>query len=751
MTTTLDTGTVHGSGPLPADSPPRAPRWHRPALALLLVGTAAAYLQNLAASGFANSFYAAAVQAGTQSWTALFFGSLDPGNAITVDKPPASLWVMALSGRIFGFGSWSMLVPQALMMVASVALLYAAVKRVAGPGAGLLAGTVLALTPVAALMFRFNNPDALLVLLMVAAAYATTRAIEKAKARWLLLAGLLLGFAFLTKMLQGFLVLPGLALAYLWAAPTTVGKRIRDLLGAGVAVVVGAGWWLLAVALWPADSRPYIGGSTNNTPLELAFGYNGLGRIFGGDGNGGGGGRGGFGGGEALGGTAAGAAGGAGFPGATGTAGDAAGLPGGGGGPGGGMFGGETGLGRLFTSSFGTQISWLLPAALILMVVGFVLTRRLARTDTVRAGLLLWGGWTVVTALVFSFMSGTIHPYYTVALAPGIAALVAIGGREAWKARDTWLGRITLAGTSIVTVVWAFVMLGWSPEFLPWLRWAVLVVGVLAGLAFLVPAGRRRWVAVAAGAAVLSGIAAPAASAAVTLGTAHTGAIPSAGPAVQGGDGGFGGAAFRTGGTGGTGRFGTRGGRDDGTGLGGAGSAEAGAAQGGSGLTGTTQDGDQGGTTADGGQSGTTPGGVGQGGVGQVTGQGSRGEFGGGFGGPGEQSTDPALVTLLQNAGDMRWAAATSGSQGAASMELASGASVMAMGGFTGSDPYPTLQQFQDYVAAGDIHYFVSGGAGGGPGGRGGLSSEITGWVEQHFTAQTVGGATVYDLTAPKS
>ncbi|MCE3552435.1 glycosyltransferase family 39 protein [Pseudonocardia sp. RS11V-5] len=699
---------------------------------LLLVGTAALYLQNIAISGWGNSFYAAAVQAGTQNWTALFFGSLDSGNAITVDKPPASLWIMALSGRIFGFSSWSMLAPQALMAVTSVALLYAAVKRVAGPGVGLLAGLVLALTPVAVLMFRFNNPDAFLVLLLVLAGYCTVRTLEKASWRWLLLTGLVLGFAFLAKMLQAFLVVPGFAFAYLWAAPTTVGKRIRDVLVAGVGIVVGAGWWLLAVALWPVDARPYIGGSTNNTPLELAFGYNGLGRIFGGEGNRGGGGfrgterafdmgAGGFpGGAEAAGG----------FPGAPG------GMPGGGG-PGGSMFGGTAGLGRLFGTSFGTQISWLLPAALILLVAALWFTRRAPRTDRMRGSLLVWGGWTVVTWLVFSFMSGTIHPYYSVALAPGIAALVALGGREAWRARDTWTGRAALAVTSAVTAVWAFVMLGWSPTFLPWLRWVVLVVGLVAAAAFLIPAGRRRWGAAVAGAAVLAGIAAPTASAAVTAGTAHSGSIPSAGPAVEGaeGFGGMRGADVRD--------DGRTGDRTEGTFPG-----MPGVTTDGTTPNGTTPDG----TARNGTSPGTLPDGSGQR-YGTGAAQGGFGGFGGGpggFGGPGEESVDTQLVTLLKNAGT-RWAAATTGSQGAASMELASGTSVMAMGGFIGSDPYPTLQQFQQYVANGEIHYFVTGGMGGGPGGRGGATSEITSWVEQHYTATTVGGHTVYDLTAPKA
>ena len=211
------------------------PAWARPALLVLLALTALAYLWDLSASGYANSFYAAAVQAGTKSWKAFFFGSLDSSNFITVDKPPASLWVMALSGRIFGFSSWSMLVPQALEGVAAVGLLYAAVKRWFGAGAGLAAGAVFALTPVAALMFRFNNPDALLVLLLVAAAYCMVRALERAGTRWILAAGALIGFAFLAKMMQAFLVLPAFALVYLVAAPTTLRRRLGQLLAGGVA------------------------------------------------------------------------------------------------------------------------------------------------------------------------------------------------------------------------------------------------------------------------------------------------------------------------------------------------------------------------------------------------------------------------------------------------------------------------------------------------------------------------------------
>ena len=653
MTTTLrvpasEPGT---SRTAPAAAIPLRPRWELPALAVLLVGTGGLYLWNLAASGWANSFYAAAVQAGTQSWTAFFFGSLDSSNAITVDKPPASLWVMALSGRIFGFSPWSMLAPQALMAVGAVALLWATVRRVAGPGAGLLAGAVLALTPVAVLMFRFNNPDALLVLLMVAAAWATTHAVEKGSTRWLLLAGVFLGFGFLTKMLQAFLVLPGLAAAYLWAAPTRPWRRVRQLLAGGVAIVVSAGWWLLAVALWPTDARPYIGGSTDNSPLELALGYNGLGRILGGAGNGGG------------------PRGDAGLPEGAVPPDLPAGMPAGG--PGGmGGFGGQAGITRLFNAEIGGQISWLLPAALVLLVAGLWCTRRAPRGDRTRAALLLWGGWTLVTALVFSFMAGVFHAYYTVALAPAIAALVAIGGREAWRARATWTGRVVLAGTVAGTAAWAFVLLGRSATFLPWLRWAVLAVGVVAALALLVPRGvRGRAAAVVVGAALLAVLAGPTAYAVQTAATPHQGSIVTAGPST-------------------------------GTGFGADGRGRAGDGR---------------------------PGRDGM------------------PGGPGGEQTGTALASLL-SATDTRWAAATVGAQGAASMELATGQAVMAIGGFIGSDPSPTLEQFQRYVANGEIHYFVAGGTGGGPG-RG--NNEISTWVQQHYTAQTVDGRTVYDLTAP--
>ena len=243
--------------------------------------TALLYLVGLSRNGWANEFYAAAVQAGTKSWKAFLFGSVDSSNFITVDKTPLFLWPMELTARVFGLNSWTLLIPQALEGVATVGVLYTTVRRWFGPAAGIIAGAVMAVTPVATLMFRFDNPDAMLVLLMTLAAYATTRAIESGRTRWIALAGALLGLGYLAKMLQAFLVLPGLALAYLICGKPRLGKRIWQLLAGAGALLVASGWWVAIDLLTPAADRPYVGGSTDNSILNLTFSYNGLGRLTG--------------------------------------------------------------------------------------------------------------------------------------------------------------------------------------------------------------------------------------------------------------------------------------------------------------------------------------------------------------------------------------------------------------------------------------------------------------------------------------
>jgi 4-amino-4-deoxy-L-arabinose transferase-like glycosyltransferase len=629
-------GRVHRTWRGRADDP----SWARPALLVLLLVTALLYLWDLGASGWANSFYSAAVQAGSESWKAFFFGSSDAASSITVDKTPLSLWPMALSVRLFGLSSWSILVPQALMGVGTVWLLHGLVRRTTGSAvAGLLAGAAMALTPVAVLMFRFNNPDAMLTLLMVGAAGATLRGVEASgkqgghPVRWLSLGGALVGLAFLTKMLQAFLVLPALALAYLLFARTSWGKRVGHLLVAFGSMLVAGGWWVAIVELWPASSRPYIGGSQDNSILELTLGYNGLGRLSGNE---------------------------------TGSV--------GGGGAGGTGNWGSTGLSRLFNTEIGGQIAWLLPAALVLGAAALWFARR---QNLLRSGLTLWLTWLVVTGLTFSLMAGIFHPYYTVALAPAIAALVGIGAWVLWQHRASYVATGVLSFTTAMTAVLGWSLLDRADGFVPWLKWFVLVVGLLAALALAGVGHLPRKLALAVAAtALVTSLAGPAAYAVSTATTPHTGSIPSAGPATAGGrgPGGFGGP----------------------------------------------------------------PGGMRQGPT-------------GGVGGLLNGSTSSTQITSLlqEDADSYTWAAAAVGANNAAGYQLASEQPVMAIGGFNGSDPSPTLAQFEEYVANGQIHYFIaSGGLGGGPGGSGSSdSSEIAQWVEANFTATTVDGVTLYDLS----
>jgi 4-amino-4-deoxy-L-arabinose transferase-like glycosyltransferase len=668
------TGSLPGRGPATtAAEPGTRPAWSRPTLIGLLVATGVLYLWGLGESGWANSFYSAAVQAGSESWKAFFFGSSDAASSITVDKTPLALWPMALSVRIFGLSSWSILVPQALEGIATVYLLHRIVRGSTGSDlAGLLAGAVMALTPVAVLMFRFNNPDAMLVLLLVAASSATLRAIEQTEQpsgrplRWLLLAGAFVGLAFLAKMLQAFLVLPALGLTYLLFARTPLGKRLRHLVAAFAAMVVAGGWWVAIVELWPASSRPYIGGSQHNSILELTLGYNGLGRLSG----------------------------------------DETGSVGGMGGQGGQW--GATGLGRMFNAEIGGQIAWLVPAALVLGAAALWFARSDRR---ILAALTLWGATLLVTGLTFSFMAGIFHAYYTVALAPPVAALTALGAWVLWRERQHVAARVVLAATVGGTAVWAFVLLDRTPDYLPWLRYAVLAVGLVsAGLLVGVGWFSSRVAAVVATAAVVSTLAGPAAYSLSTAGSAHTGSIPSAGPASAG-------------------RMGMPGGGPGGA-LGGGPGGAIGGAMGGAppAMPGTTTLGTTRGTTQG------APGGAGN------------------AGGLLDGSTPTSALTALleSDASSYTWVAAAVGSNSASGYQLATEEPVMAIGGFNGSDPSPTLAEFQAYVAADEIHYFIAGGGmGGGPGGSGSsTSSEISSWVEENFEGTTVGGVTVYDLTA---
>jgi 4-amino-4-deoxy-L-arabinose transferase-like glycosyltransferase len=624
---------------MPADAPVEEPEplrasivtGKRVRLGILLAATAVLYLWNVTVNGLANQYYAAAVQAGSSNWEALLFGSLDANNFITVDKPPLSLWVMGISGQLFGFSSASMLVPQALMAVAAVALLYGAVSRLSGPGAGLLAGAALALTPVAVLMFRFNDPDAAMVLLMTAAAYCTVQALQRASARWLAMAGVALGLAFLAKMLEGAMVMPALATAYLFAAPVRLRTRVLHLLGAAAAFVLSAGWFVALTMVWPTTTRPYLAGSTDNTFMNLVLGYNGLARVLGHNH---------FGLSSHV----------------------AIGAPIGIANVGG--FGGRSqGLTRLLFAEFGFEIGWLVPAAVLATVLTVVARGRAPRTDPVRAGVVLFGAWFLIDGLVLSYMSGTIHPYYSLSIAPPVAAVFAMGVQQTWARRDALRWRLALAAILLTAGGWGWRLLDGSALSSPVLRWTILVTSLLASAALVWPwAPRRRHVAPTMLAVALIGaLGAPSAYAVATVGATHQGIGPSVGPSHPG--------------------------------------------------------------------------------------------FAGG-----RTVANPRLDALLE-ATDTPWSAAIDRSTSAAGLELATGTAVMAIGGFSGTDPAPTLQQFQDDVARHRISYYLA------PRGssHGAVAedengedisarphSDILRWVRGHFHSTTIGGVTAYDLFAPK-
>jgi 4-amino-4-deoxy-L-arabinose transferase-like glycosyltransferase len=443
-----------------------------------------------------------------------------------------------------------------------------------------------------------------------------------------------LGFAFLAKMLEGLMIAPALAAAYLVAAPVSLRLRLRHVLVAAVGFVVSAGWFVVLTLLWPASSRPYIAGSTDNNFMNLVLGYNGFARILGRN-----------------------------HPGFQDVVGAAAGAqlkigPHRGFG---GMGNQSQGLSRLFSGEFGFEIGWLVPAALLATVLVIVSRARAPRTDLVRAAAILFGGWLVVDGLVLSFMHGMIHPYYCLSIAPAVAAMFAIGVHQMWINREKWRYRGGLAVLVLATGAWSWWLLGQNADWLPPLRWAILTVTVVAAVALVTPGNvgsRRRFAIAALSAGLIGALAGPAAYALVTIGQPHQGGGPSVGPAQ---------ADRRS-----------------------------------------------------------------------------------GFGMFGQSSDNKDLDAILKNT-NTEWSAAVSRSSSAAGLELATGTAVMAIGGFSGADPAPTLSQFQDYVAQHRVAYYVvvsTHGRGPGWGNRG--HADITTWVASTFTSKTVGDATVYDLSAPK-
>ena len=387
--------------------------------------------------------------------------------------------------------------------------------------------------------------------------------------------------------------------------------------------------------------------------------------------------------------------------------------------------GAPTGITRLFNSSFGGQISWLLPAALILLVAGcWCSPSGPAHRPHPRRPACSGAAGCVVTGLTISLGQGIIHEYYTVALAPAIGALVGIGVVELWRRRTSPYAAGALALTSFATVLWSTVLLGRSADWMPWLRPTVLVVGLIAtlgvGLIWILP---RNWALAAVIVAGAAGLAGATAYTLETVSTPHTGAIPTAGPTVVGNFGGFGGGGFPGGGQLPTGGQLPNGGQLPTDGQ----LPTGGQLPNGASCRPATR---------------SRPA--------QREGSPAERVAPVGCSGPVSRATSSSSV-LSEDTDSYTWIAATTGANSAAGYQLATGDPVMSLGGFNGSDPYPTLDQFQQYVADGEVHWYIAGGGMGGGAQMGGSSatSEIQSWVEDTFTATTVDGVTLYDLTQP--
>jgi len=439
-------------------SPADQPAWARPALLAIAVVAAVAYGWGMAGASV-EAFYGAAARSMSESWHDFIFGAFDPAGTVTVDKLPGALWVQALSLRVFGFHIWALVLPQVVEGVLTILVLYRAVRRLAGPTAGLIAAAVLAVTPITVLLSRGNVSDSLLILLLVLAADATSAALLTGSLRQLLLAGAWVGLAFQAKMIQAWLVLPALAAAYLLAAPAAkLRTRCAHVVLAGLVTAVVSLSWMTAVSLVPSQDRPYVDGSANDSVYTQVFDYNGLGRL-------------------------------------TGNWVRVAGPPS----P---LLAAAKESGRLLTAQtisikpswhrllaglFAADSGWLLPAAVVAALGVLISRRRRGRRDPLRAAAVLWGGWWLVLGVFFS--AGTyLNSYYVAALIPAVAALCGTGvaacGPRPWPARV----RLIIAATVLGCAGYGAYLMSGTASGPVLLTLVALVVAVAAAAQLLLPA-----------------------------------------------------------------------------------------------------------------------------------------------------------------------------------------------------------------------------------------------------------------------
>ncbi|MFN8541176.1 MAG: glycosyltransferase family 39 protein [Thermomicrobiales bacterium] len=650
--------------------------WSRLGLTAVLLLSAALNLIGLNKEGYANTYYAAAVKSMLTNWHNFFFASFDSAGFVSVDKPPLGLWIQAISARIFGFNAMSLLLPQALAGIAAVGLLYWLIRRTWGPVAGLVAALALAVTPITVTTDRNNTQDSLLILALLLAVWAASVATETGRLRTLILCAVMVGLGFNIKMLQAYLVLPALLLVYLVGAPRHWWTRVWHVALAGFVTLAVSLAWVIAVDLTPANQRPYVGSSGNNSALSLVLGYNGLTRL-----------------------TLA-------LPESVRNA--LTFLPGGvdlTSAPGMSPGIGDPGWLRLFNDGLGGQASWLLTLALAGFVAAAIAVRPRLPLDRDGQSLVIWGGWLLGAGGYFS-VARFFHLYYLIMLGPAVAALAGIGIVALWRAwqRGGWrraLLPLALAGAALTQAHLLKPYTTWAARLTTPIVAACLAAAAILALVHLLPRVARFAAPAVATVAMLALLVTPLVWSVVSVQNGNGAAwLPEAGPEsintfANGGartatSQGFGQAAPPNGGqtapqTGGQGRAQQpRGNFGNGQSTTGTTPGNFGAAPGNQGNTGTTPN-------------NRVPNIIGgRGGSGALTIAGAEWDV-----------VDPNLVQFLRtNQGDAQYLVATTTSTYASVFMLATDQPALALGGYQGWDRILTPEQLAELVKAGQVRYF---------------------------------------------
>lgn len=608
---------------------PQDPRWERPALLAILAANATLYSWNLGINGWANYFYSAAVQSGTMDGKAFFFGSSDWGNSITVDKPPLSLWLMGLSVRLFGFSPVAMLLPQVIMGVGTTLLIYLVLRRCVSGVSALFGATVFFTTPIVTLMSRYNNPDPLMLLLMVAAVWFVLRSIETGRGHLFAAAGALLGLAFMTKQLQGMLSVPALGLAFIVFSPQSWPRRLGTTVAGISALVISGGLWMMIVDLIPSHLRPYIGGSPSNSVLELTFAYNGVDRII-----------------------------------SKSEPPTAMQVPV--------QFrqvDSDAGLLRLLNANYSQEASWLLISALLAVGLIAILWRKIPRAGAVRPLALLSGVWLLTTFLLLSYMGDQIHTYYTATLGPPLALVLGITLNMLISGRNSLLMRIGGAVIALVSLLTAWLVLG-SAEWPSYLPGIVLIVGIGAIAALVIKPPAIKVEFGAAGLLAIALLTGPVVTSVANVTVGFNGSNPVSGVLSK--------------------------------------------------------------NPAS---------------ISHLMESMRKGELAWAHDIAFGRVPDAQVVEALVGTSGCTWAAATYASQTAARLQLESGRAVMPLGGFSGSDPSPTLERFKAQVDAGEICYFIQQEAFLEVQSSDTESTAISRWVKENFSSKVLDNTTMYRLT----